>query len=372
MQKHNREELLKALETVSAAIANNVVVPILHYIGFTGTTIFAYNSFMAIRTPLETEFEGAVHGEMLIDILKSWNAEEVELEVETIPKAKEGNPTRRLIVKAGKESIAKFEMEDNLENFNYLKDGNLPEAGKSSVIEDPNFFIAIDCCIRSIDNDPSIPDQTGVTLISENGTNLDVYSTDTSSLSWVSLELPHPINLKNRVILKEEFCKQMLKLKSDSPVLELDDDAERAFYTDGTTVLDVKYVTTNKPVDFKEIRNHYEQKVIKGKPRVPFPDNLESALNSAIIVADKIEGKYMKVSIKKPGKLHLYASTPDKIELSEFLEINDKHPLITDEISVEPARLKKGTSFFEKWLITDKAVLMEKDNMTYLVAVLGE
>jgi DNA polymerase III sliding clamp (beta) subunit (PCNA family) len=353
MQKYHREDLLKALETVSPALSNTPISPIFTCLGFTGKKVFAYDHVIAINTDLETEFEGAVEGEVLIGLLKNWQDTYVELNAENDV----------LVVKAGRSEV-KLSIR-KLEAYDY----KFPDPKRDTTwVDDQAFFIAVECCMRSVGTDPSIPDQTGVTLIS-NGKSLDVYSTDHATISWVNLKLNRSIKIKgDRVILPAVFCKEMLKLKSDSPVLELGEN--EAVYTDGTNIVHSKYVQTTKPMDFNGIKD-FHLKGTNEEDLVPFPDDLDRALDNAIIITQKVVHKSMAVSIKKPGRLHLHSATKDQTELSEWVDISKDHRPLNGSVNIEPVLIKKGSNFFNKWLITESAVVMRKGDMVYLIGTTG-
>jgi hypothetical protein len=46
-----------------------------------------------------------------------------------------------------------------------------------------------------------------------------------------------------------------------------------------------------------------------------------------------------------------------------------KHPTV--KVGVEPRLLKAGSKFFDKWLVTDRAIIMEKADMKYLIGTTG-
>src|SRR3974377_2329289 len=76
----NRQELLKALETIAPALAEHDILPVLQHVLFTGTSVVAYNDRIAISTPLRGSFKGTIHGKRLLSLLKySTHTEDVDL-----------------------------------------------------------------------------------------------------------------------------------------------------------------------------------------------------------------------------------------------------------------------------------------------------
>src|ERR1700757_1851266 len=76
-----RKEILDKVQTVSPALANNDLVPVLSHLWFTGTSLMAYNDQIAISVPCKTDFKVAVPGATFISLLKNTIAKEIELSV---------------------------------------------------------------------------------------------------------------------------------------------------------------------------------------------------------------------------------------------------------------------------------------------------
>ncbi len=361
----NRNELLKLLTIVKPALSSSEMVPIFaHYI-FTGTQLQAYNDHIGITVPFNTDFVGAVPGEMLRAFLDRLESEVVKLQAKDNGlhvSARKGKSTLDLVM-LGPEEF----------KFTFPKPG-------SKILPLPwnEFLPAVECCLRSASEDADSPEKLGVTLL-HRGNYLTLYSTDGPTLSRARVKLSKPWTGPERVVLSVPFCKQLLELKKlpGQSQLELYDD--HVLFTikgEDTSQLFGKLVNVDDRLDFEQVFDQHYTKDAQ-KQKIAIPKFFKPALERATLVTEgpsrdpfsrvreaSKTGQTNSAITVEDGLLKMRSESArglmfDQFELPQY---NCK------TILIDPRRLLDGINFFDKILVTDRCVIMAKGWMVYLVS----
>ena len=104
---------------------------------------------------------------------------------------------------------------------------------------------------QSISSYATVPDQLGVTVLSE-GRDLRLFSTNRATITAARARIPD-FKLQERVILSTDFCQQLLRLNKDAPADKTRQLAIRSdhalFVVDGTVLFGL-LVAGDNPLDF--------------------------------------------------------------------------------------------------------------------------
>lgn len=359
-----RKDFVDKLGRVSPALSGNDLIPILTHFCFADGEVTAYNDQIGISAPCKTGFEGCVPGGTALGLLNASRATNLDFSVK---KGEEKGDSDELTIKAAssKLKLPLLQVEDFDEVWTMPK----PEKKLELPVDTRRFLAAIDCCMRSVSIDTSVPDQLGVTLMVD-GKDLLMFSTDNSTLSHAILPLKSAPSFK-RVILSAHFCREMLTLADKSKPLHLevhDDgkakDGDYSLLVNGNSTLFGKLIESWKPVDFIDALNKHLPPDEVGK-FVSIPTKLEMIIERACIVAAaSIETVRTEVAVKK-GKASFYTASKKGIEAYDTLELEPKQADV--ELAVDPKLLKRGYGAFEKMMLTPSCFIMSGKDLFYLV-----
>lgn len=350
----NRKDLLDKLETVSPALSDSDLLPVMTHFWFTGggdPEIMAYNDQIGISVPFDAGVEGAVPGAILLSLLKNSKALAVEFTPQEAGalKVKAASSTLTLALLPAKQFL--FDMPEPR-----AKD-TLPWKSKAQ------FLDCIETCMRSVGADTSVPDQLGVTLI-PNDDSLDAYSTNNSSLSYARIGLTKPSTLKKRVILPGAFCNQMLKLGRSVKDFHIEFHDDYALFVAKGVRLFGRLIESERPVDFAGAMKHHFPDGVR-KQLVPIPTKLRLILERAIIITDAAADQGTTVVTCKDRQMKFVSKT-DRGEVVDTMQVGDGQPDVA--VRLEPKLLKHGYEFFDEMVITDRCAIMARGHMLYLVS----
>lgn len=345
----NRKELLDALAVVRPALASTSLIQVLTHLCFSESEVLAYNDQVGISAPLRAGFSGAVPGGTLLSILGASKAKEVELAAgEAELQVRAGGARIKLPLLPPDAFL--FEMPDG-------KAGAVLPAGGKELIA------ALRGCLRSTSPDTSVPDQLGVTLIPKKK-SIDMYSVNGATMSRASVALAGDQRLRGRVIVKSEFCEQLVRLAAGDKKAELviADDHALLRTAAGVRVFG-KLVDVSKPLDFEA---QFAEIVPADLDAISadVPAALKFALERALVIADPSgERVYSQLSVKD-GVLTLKTKS-GRGEIVDRLKL-PRHPDVA--VSVDAQWLKVGCAEFDRILATEGAVIFGRGRNLYLVA----
>jgi len=357
----DRKSFLGKLSSVSPALSDNDMIAILTHFWFTGESVLAYNDQISISTPIETAFKGAIPGSTLLNLLKNSNARSV--------KFSPSDESMKIRAASTNLNLAMLDTDD----FVF----EMPEENLGAIIDVSDieqFLQGIKYCLKSVGSDNSVPDQLGVTLLSD-GQYLNMYSTDDSALTHAWVKLKKGCRFDDRVILSKMFCDQLLKLwpkdRKDAK-LEVSDDYALLSLKNGSKLFG-KLIISQHPLDHaRTIEEHIDAKA--SKRLVTIPSKFKGILDRAIIILgnsyEHMETKIQVYTDSGNVKRMRFKSESSYGKVADTLVIEDQHPDV--EVKMNPKLLRAGYGLFEKMLITDKCAMMTKEGVRYLVSAYGE
>lgn len=343
-----RSKLIDILSDVEPALAVKELVPVLSHFWFTGKTVMAYNDHIAISTPCKTEFKGAVP-RTLLSLLKTSKAKDVEFDVDG----------ENMIVKA---ATSKFKLSVlPKEDFVFT----MPSAQdvQKLPVDVGRFLQALEACMKSVGHDTSQADHMGVTLIRD-GKQLLLFATDRATITHGSVAIKGELTFKGRAILPADFCHELMRIAKGATELRLEIDNEHVFLTHNGTNLFGRLVEPDAPLDFVSLLDRLYPERFE-KVMCEIPTKLQAILDRAIIVTDAAVDK-TKMKITVAEGIAKFASSSERGEVTDRLQVQDMHPAVT--CVVDPKRFRDGYGVFTKFLMTKHAVIMTKDAIVYLVA----
>lgn len=357
-----RTEVLDTLSVVHPALAANDLIPVLSHYWFTGDRVMAYNDVIAISTNMETDFAGALKASMLHGHLSKADGKEVEFKVK-------GDD---VTVKAGRSSlkIPMMPVESFLFEFPEVEESDRIKVDIESMVN------AFEVCLQSLGKHISEPERRGITFIPSDEKELELFSTDSVTMSKATLRTKSAHKLRSHFTLSEAFCRVALKLLArkgaSKSKLYFDDTFSYLELPDGTQLYG-RLVDDPSPPDFqKALKNVLPKKF--GNMLVPTPKALPQLLDRAYLVVSKAMNPDTKIMIKEgsSGKAVVKIQAISELgEFSESLSLGTAHPEVS--VSVDLSRFRECEfSSFEKILFHDTCIVMVRGNdMYHLMSVLG-
>jgi DNA polymerase III sliding clamp (beta) subunit (PCNA family) len=342
-----RTELFETLERISPGLASIDMIPILVHLWFNDTTVMAYNDYIAIEAKCKTGLKCAIPGQTLISMLRHSLAKTVDLSI----------ANKEVLIKMGRSNL-KLGM---LPPEDFIFTMPRPAKGTELQIDFKRFRTVIECCMRSVSTDTSVPDQLGVTLIL-NGENLELYSTNNSTISTGKVPLKGKAPFKDRVVLSGDFCKQLLELTKTpgSPQIWVADD--HTLLKNGDITLFGKLVEVDKPLPFTNMLSHHLPKNYK-QQTIELPKQLKMVLMRAMVITDSPTEQTRTTITVKDGEM-LLISKSGKGEIKDRIKV-EGHPDVS--VKLEPKLLSLGLDDFKNLLITDQCSIMSNGSQMYLV-----
>lgn len=346
----NRKLLLDRLTKVKPALATNDLIPALTHLWFSGDEVLAYNDAVGISTPCDAAITGMVPGSTLLAMLQMSKAKEVEFTA--------ANGEVHVKAASAKIKLPLLPVDKPLFEMPMIKGGEVLPADSA------DFVTAIEQCLRSVTNDPSVPDQTGVTVI-PGKKSLTLFSTNGATISSATVQVTGEVGLTRRVVLSGQFCEQLVRLARGDKKAKLVINEDQALLKTGDgTRLFGKLVEVDKPLDFAGQVEGMVPKNYKDQA-VPIPTMMARILDRALVVSDPTgEGAYTQITVKAGRAAFLTKS--GRGEIRDGVTLGDNQPDIS--ISADPRWLKVGCVDFTKMLITADCVIMCGDRTLYLVA----
>lgn len=349
-----RKDFLTKLSIVAPALSDNDLLPVMTHYWFTGTELMAFNDQISISMPCKTDFEGAVPGKLLYELMKNSKAKNVDIEASKDV----------LNVKAAS-SRMKLAIMDT-ENFVF----EMPKPGKKEPflsINMDDFIEAVEICMRSVGMDTSVPDQLGVTLM-PNGKKMDLYATNNDTLSHASISMKGKDVLKERVILSSHFCQQLLKIGKSykGAKILISDDYSLLVTKEGVSLFG-RLINSDRPIDFESILDDHYPKNMHSKLSA-IPTKMKLIIERAMIISSySVDDRATTVSVKD-GKMK-FVSKSDHGEISDSMQIDAKHPKAS--IRLDPKQLRLGYGNFDNILVTDNCAVMERDGNIFMIAAVS-
>jgi DNA polymerase III sliding clamp (beta) subunit (PCNA family) len=345
----SRKGLLAKLRFVKPALATNEVVPFTHYL-FDGKHLVAANDEIAISVPQLSDFKGAVP-RRLETLLSTSRAAAVEIK-------NRDTDTMQVTLDESVFSLPIHPVQD----FQFYMPSEWPAHSVPAA-----FLRAIEHCLLSISDHPTMPEQLGITLIpTEDG--LWLFGTNEMAVSYTRLK--PPFKQKQRVILPSNFCRTMLTLAKSAKTWRFDIylDEGYALFAADDVLLFGRLIHTDNPLDFVDVVQRHVPKTY-ASTAIPLPKELRSLLKRSTIVAlalnDSFIWKPTTIDVKDGiGTFESQSYYIDGATITEHLRMPG-HPDVQTGFKVS-LLCKACTTEAERILFTEHAVIMNSGPHFYL------
>lgn len=346
-----RLTLLDQIETVAPALSNKEAIPILSHLWFTGKHVMAFNDGIAISAKLETEWKAAVPS-VLIKLLRASGASDLDV---TIQK----NGEFLCKAAAAKIKLATMPAADFL--------FTMPALGKTEAptISGDNmgpFLHAVEFAVKCVATEATVPEQLGVSLISAGKNTISVYATNEKSLFYSKVKINGA--MPKRVILSEEFCKQMLVLcsKGDAPALYIREDC--AIFVAGVVTLFGKLIHSENPLDFDGVLQRHFPDLGQDPKLSDIPSKMKMIVDRACIIMNGSGDTQVMV---KDGTIRFqsFDGQADR-GVSDVMKIGAVQKDITIKFNPHVAKIALDAGL-DRIRLTKNCVVFTKDDLIFLV-----
>lgn len=354
-----RTKVLGLLKDVEPAVAKNTLIPVLNHFWFTGKRLVTYNDHIGISVGCATEFTGAVPLTVM-QLLESSKAEKIEF----LPT---DDGVLNIKAASSKWKLAMMPPTDFI--------FKMPKAttDEPMAVDAGRFMQAMGSCMKSIGNDTSNPDLMGVTLINDTkAKRILMFSTDRATISHGSVKYTGDLGFE-RVILKTEFCQQLLRIAKGATELYLEIGESHALLRNDGLTLFGRLERLDNPLDFVAQVAELLTSGTKQKS-VVWPAKFRDMLDRACIITDgAIDKTKTKVSVK--DREVLFTTVSERGEAFDKTTFEAAHPDVVAHI--DPRRVMDGLDDYNRLTITKECVVMindakEKDDLVYLVSATGK
>lgn len=188
----NRKELFDRLLLLKFCLSAQDFIPILKHFCFTNKKIIAFNGSQVACLDFESELNCGLPGDLLVKLLNSYSSEKLILEQkENEVLVKSGSSRTKLVLLPPSDFVFK-------------------EPEQITGVEmklDEDFIIGLERCLVSVNDNPQMKNQTGITFVS-NQNEPALYSTDAICISKYSLDKFSGDAFT--VMLPKLFCEQLI------------------------------------------------------------------------------------------------------------------------------------------------------------------
>lgn len=348
-----RAQLLKQLEIVAPALSDSDLIPILTNFWFLGNRVMTYNDQIAISIPCKTSFEGAVPGKTLLEILKASKAKQVEITPDG------GN----IALKAGSSRIKLGLLPPSQFLFEMP---TAPKPDEGFPLATKNLKQALECCMMSVSDDTSVPDYLGITVISKDQ-GLLFYSTNGHTISRA--KLPTKNSALPRVILSSRFVAQLLRLLGKGAKGNLVIASDHSIAQIGDVTLFGRLIESSKPLPLEDTYSHHVPAGVHNQ-LYQVPTALALIIERAMIITDGATDQTSTQIVVKNGtdgkRRMVFKSQSQRGEIIDRMEVTEDQPDV--DVQFRAKLLKAAYGAFDKMLVTEQCIIMQKEQFSYLVA----
>lgn len=342
-----RLDLIAALQIAAPALAVKDLVVELSHFWFSGSTLLAYNDVIGIEAPLVLDLVGGLRGALLLGLLENSKAKDVNVEFgeDGVAKVTAGGAKFKLALLDYKRAVWQF-----------------PRLGASPTDLLSGFLPAIEKVLPTVGVDTSVPDQLGVTVVSDEQW-MDFYTTDSKTVTWSSLSLTQGSNFPSRFVLPTTFCEQLLRLCKDGGEMAVTTNDVVAQSKSGVRLY-TRLVDVPRPVDFDAAISGLLKEGYR-KLAAEIPLRLELALERALIMLQGLPNEAIEFKVGD-GVLELYAKTPNG-EIKDTMSL--EHAFEPCTVRIDPALVKRALSNSKTFFLMPKcAVMLGDGGYVHLIA----
>lgn len=355
-----RKEFFDTLMVASPAIADGSMLTALGNFWFDGKRVHAWNDEIAISVPCPTDFTLGVPGTLLLRFLNASKADTMVIE----------QTNDDLLIKLGKGGTRIKLPTSDFAEFKSIRQPFKSDPAKKIKVDTGEFLEALETCMPTIGNNSGQIDTMGITLIAAGTTKM--FATNINNLIQVELKGQNSKIFK-RAVLPREICKQILRLADKKEPLHLEiHDGYALLFADKTHVYS-RLLVPEHPLDFEDlIEQHAPGEILK--KLVPMPSALKGAVERALVITSRpTDMLHTNITVKTndAGKRVMqFLSQADGIgEIKDSLSVDIKHPEVKVRVNIFNMRDGYG---MKEFLVCSDCVVMKRENVTYVVSVLGE
>jgi DNA polymerase III sliding clamp (beta) subunit (PCNA family) len=340
----NRRELLQTLELVAPALAQENLMPMFQNFCFKRGVVIAYRDSIGVIAPSTVDYEFAVHGKTLIELLRATAVKDVEIELQN----------ECVLVKAGRSKI-KLPFSPASE---YLFEEPEQEKWELMLDIDKYFLKGMELCLSGTSNNNTMPALMGISIAGGKDTYL--YSCDGDSISRYRLDQADTAGIQ--YIMPNAFCEALLKVttKTGHHFGQL--------YVNGQWVvaeLSNAYRIFGRIIDNPEPLKFEAEiaKTVKEQPvYVGIPNTLTNALNRAQIIGSA-ENKATDVHIEN-GKITLTTETHMGV-VRDIITLKGGHQPI--EVKVDAKLMSRAISVTDEFAIQENCTMYNYGEDFFLI-----
>lgn len=350
------KELAELLKIITPTLAPHDLVPILSHYWLTGTHAMTFDDHLAMRVPCVTDVRLTIAKQVQELLSVSNPSKEVQWE-----EAKDGKITVRvgrnyavLQTDAVERALKIFTMP------NMVKEEILPAVRDNT----KEFVAALKVSLLSTSNDPSLPEQCGVTILPEDD-RLAIYSFNHDSLTQSFLKLGRT-DFKKRIVVPAQFCEILSALSGGEVVVELTLNDQYCLARVDDIELYAKTLSVPRPTDIRRVvEDHYTPAAKKAL--VDVSDDLRELVARAMVIGEHdTEQEYTELEVKE-GKLTFYTESSRGVVDDEIAFDGTD----TSRVRIRSKLLGNGIDMFTKISITNEAVILSDGPRVYVISSAG-
>jgi hypothetical protein len=346
-----RQKLVEVLATVQPALSTKDAIPILTMFWFTGKQVLAFNDGIAISTKLETEWKAAVPG-VLIKLLQASLASDLDITLQR---------DRELFIKAAaaKIKLPILPAEDFVFTMPALAKTETPSISGDNIWP---FLDAVTFAVQCVASEASVPEQLGVNLLAKSKDSASVYATNEKSLFYTKVKTDKA--LPKRVILSEEFCKQMLTLYHTDVPATLYIREDSAIFKTGDVTLFGKLIHSENPLDFDGVLDRHFPDLTKNPKLSDVPSKMKMIIDRACIIMGN--GGNTEAMVKE-GTIHFRSHDPRTDRgVADVMKIGAEQKDLIIKFSPSLAKIALDAGL-DRIRLTKNCVIFNRGELVFLV-----
>lgn len=347
-----RLDLLKLALLVRPALSKQNYIPALQHISFDGKYATAYNDISAISVRVDMDVERCIQGELLIRALQSFNAESVLIQ----------QKDTEVVLSSGRSKLTVPTLA--------TKDFPLewPDDKGYELELHPAILRGIERCLMSVGNDPTHPEQMGVTLDVVEG-RARLYSTDNFSISSYATERKLKLPGDAPIILPTFFCEQLVALgkayEEEDLVLTLHSGALVAEFGNKARLL-TKTLVDREPLDFPAMVAKHVKLDDPKKELVAIPPAFDAALERALLVLEGETDKVTTVTLSRDAFRMFSTSSRGEADDKLIFGVGDIDFGAPEEIHLDPSLVARATKVAGLMGFMGKALILADSEAQFL------
>lgn len=342
--KINHKDLITALECIKPALSGKSTITGLDHIWFNQNHVYAYNGVICIDLPLSTDFEGGILGDVLIKFIST--CQTIDLDILKTDSS--------ITIRSGKSRIV---LNDVLPLERSARDFPSFDARETGINIPEIFCSSLKNNLISVSTNSALAAYAGVFMIEDTNGKLNLFSTDSKSISWE--RIPSFINLNDtKLLLPSEFCAQLLKLYEEEENYILLNDGYATFENGDHVILLSRLLDPDtSPNYLAAIRKH----IRKAESYCKIPDSLKGALERCELVQQERSDDPILLSIKDTCIDVTIETAIGSIH--EQIELEMPHSEVI--VAANSTSILRALDSYKEFTVTDGAIILRNNEDSY-------